>query len=154
GPVQHLVKLLAQRHPLPSSCLADVVQKAEITPDTSQGMTEALLRPLARDLVLGMYRDLVGECRRRGILAVWIWLPIPGIAEAPTESAAFVSLAREAGFVVVNLGDWFEGHRPAEVKLGEADHHPNVLGHQLIAERLAAALRQRPELLPTVRRQP
>ncbi len=154
GPVQHLAKLLAQRHPLPYPCLADVVQKAEITPDTSQGMTEALLRPLARDLVLGMYRDLVGECRRRGILAVWIWLPIPGIAEAPTESAAFVSLAREAGFVVVNLGDWFEGHRPAEVKLGETDHHPNALGHQLIAERLEAVLRQRPELLPAARRQP
>jgi hypothetical protein len=149
GPVQHLAKLVAQHDPLPYPCLAEVVHKAGITPDTSQGMTEALLRPLARDIVLGVYRDLIGECRRRGILAVWIWLPIPGIAEAPADSTAIVSLAEEAGFMVVNLADWADGHRPAEVKRAEADHHPNALGHRLIAERLDAMLRQRPELLPT-----
>jgi hypothetical protein len=152
GPVQHLAKLMAKRNPLPYPCLAEVVHKAGITPDTSQGMTDALLRPLARDIVLGVYRDLIGECRRRGILPVWVWVPIPGIAEAPAPSATFVGVAEEAGFVVVNLADWDGGRRPTEVKLGEADHHPSALGHRLIAERLEAVLRQRPELLPAVAR--
>jgi hypothetical protein len=148
GPVPHLAKLVAQGHPLPYPCLTEVVRRAGIAPGTSEGMTQHLLKPLARDIVLGVYRDLIGECRRRGIRAVWIWLPIPGVAEAPDQSAVVMSLAEEAGFVVVTLADWADGRRPVEVKRSEADYHPNALGHQLLAERLDAVLRQRPELLP------
>jgi hypothetical protein len=148
GPVRHLAKLAARGHDLPYPCLKDVVHKAGITSETSWGMTEALLQPLAKDIVRCVYRDLVGECQRRGILPVWIYLPMPGVVEAPAQSAELVSLAEEAGFVVVNLADWADGHRPAEIKVNEADHHANTLGHRLIAERLDAELRRRPELLP------
>jgi hypothetical protein len=148
GPVQHLAKLLARGRPLPYPCLTELVRQAGITRETSPGMAEALLRTRARDLVLGVYRDLVGECRRRGILPVWIYLPMPGVTDTPVQAEHFVKVAEEAGFEVVNLGDWADGHRPGEVKLGEADHHPNALGQRLIAARLEAELARRPELLP------
>jgi hypothetical protein len=148
GPVRHLAKLVANGRDLPYPSLKDVVRKARIAPGESQGMTEALLRPLARDIVLGVYRDLVAECRRRGVLPVWIYIPIPGVVNAPAQSEEFVKLAKEAGFVVVDLSDWAEGYRPADVKLGQEDPHANALGHRLIAERLEAELRRRPDLLP------
>ncbi len=144
GPVQHLAKLVAKGHPLPYPSLGEVVRKAGVTPDTSWGMTEALLRPHAREIVLGVYRHLVAECRRRGVRPVWVYLPVPGV-EAP--AAVVVALAREAGFAVVDLSGWAGGRRPAEVKLGDADHHANALGHRLIAARLADELRRRPALL-------
>jgi hypothetical protein len=148
GAVHHLAMLFERHAQLPYPCLNDVVRKAGIMPDTSPGMAEALLQPLARDIVLGVYRDLVEECRRKGILPVWIYLPMPGVTDTPVQSEIFVNLAEQAGFAVVNLADWADGRSPAEVKRAEADHHPNALGHQLIAERLDAVLRQRPELLP------
>src|SRR5262249_53073015 len=148
GPARHLAKLVARGNELPYPCLKEVVRKAGVTPETSWGMTEALLQPLARDLVLGVYADLAAECRRRGILAVWVYLPMPGVVEVSVRSSELVGLAEEAGFAVVNLADWADGHRPAQVKLGEASYHPNALGHRIIAERLDAVFRQRPELLP------
>jgi hypothetical protein len=147
GPVDHLTGLVVNRRDLPYPCLADVVRKADVRPGTSWGLTRALLEPLARDIVLCVYRDLVAECGREGIRPVWVYVPMPGITDAPTRSAVFVRVAAEAGFEVVDLADWFGDRRPTEVKVGEADHHPNALGHRLIAERLEAELRRRPELL-------
>jgi hypothetical protein len=72
-----------------------------------------------------------------------VYLPMPGI-EAP--AAEFISLAEKAGFAVADLSDWAGGRRPAEVKLGEGDHHASSPGHRLIADRLAEEVRLRPEL--------
>ncbi len=148
GTVRHLGKLVAKRDDLPYPCLAEVVRKAGVTPDTPGGMIEPRLQPFAREIVVGVYRDLVEDCRRRGVLPVWVYLPVPGVVNAPARSAEFAKLAAEAGFVTVDLSDWADGHRPAEVKLSEDDPHANALGHRLIAERLAAELRRRPELVP------
>ena len=50
--------------------------------------------------------------------------------------------------MTVNLADWADGYSPAEVTLSPGDHHANALGHRLLAERLFATIRARPELLP------
>ncbi len=151
GPVAHLAKLLAGGIDLPYPCLVDVSRKAGITPGTPWGEVQARLQPLAPEIVLGVYRDLVAECRQRGVLAVWVYVPMPGVAEPGGLEAELVRTAEQAGFVVVNLSAWAAGRRPAEVKLGDADHHPNALGHRLIADRLLDELARRPNLLRGVK---
>ncbi|MCI0457836.1 MAG: hypothetical protein L0Z62_12790 [Gemmataceae bacterium] len=148
GAVRHLAKLVALGHELPYPGLKDVVRQAGITPDTAWGMTEALLQPLARDIVLAIYRDLGAECRQRGIALVWMYVPMPGVTITPVRSAAFVDLATEAGLTVVNLDHWADGYSPTELKLTTADYHPNARGQRLIAEHLDAALRKQPEARP------
>lgn len=148
GTVQHLTKLVAGGRELPYPSLRNVVQKAGIQPDTAPGMVHALLEPLSRDVVLATYRDLVEECRQRGVLAVWVYLPMPGFTDTPAISKFFRLLAEEGGFLVVDLSDWAGQYRPGELKRGERDEHPNALGHRLIAGRLYEELHRRPELLP------
>jgi hypothetical protein len=148
NPVRHLARLHGTGTPLPYPCLEDVVRRAGITPGTAWGAADIMLRPRAREVLLCIYRGLVEECRARGILPVWVYLPMPGIVEVSIKSSEVVSVASEAGFVVLNLADWADGYAPGDVKLSPADHHPNARGHQVIAERLFAALRRRPELLP------
>jgi hypothetical protein len=154
GPVAHLAKLTAGGSELPYPCLKEVIQKAGLTPNTPWGEVQARLQPLAPEIVLGVYRDLVAECRRREILAVWIYIPIPGVTEPGGLGAELVQVAERAGFVVVDLSDWATGHRPAEVKLSEADQHPNARGQRLITDRLIDAVIQRPELLRGARGHP
>lgn len=148
GPVRHLAKLVANKVPLPYPSLTEVVQKAGITPDTSWGMTEALLAPHAAEIVSGVYRHLVAECRRRGVLPVWVYLPIPGVVQDGGRSGELARLAADAGFVVVDLAEWAAGLRAADVRVGEADPHANARGHRLIADRLIEVMRHRPEVLP------
>jgi hypothetical protein len=152
GPVRHLAKLAPQGEPLPYPCLEDVARRAGVGPGMSPNMAEARLQPYARDIVLGVYRDLAAECRRRGVLPVWVYLPIPGVTDTPELASAFAGLATEAGFTAVSLDGWDSGYSPAEVKLSSADHHPNPLGHRLLARKLYEALRERPDALPACAR--
>jgi hypothetical protein len=153
-PPRHLARLVARGTPLPYPSLADVVRRAGITPDTPWGVTSNRLQPFGRDIAVGLYRGLVRECRERGVLPVWVYLPVPGVVQVRARAADLVGAAAEAGFVTLNLEDWPGGHAPAEVKLGEKDYHANALGHRLIAGRLFEALRARPELLPEFARLP
>jgi hypothetical protein len=152
-PPRHLARLVAHGTNLPYPCLADVVRKAGIRQASSERGMEQRLMPLGREIVSCVYRSLAEECRRQGILPVWIYVPIPGIVEVPARSADLLNLAGESGFVVLNLADWSDGFAPAEVKLGEREYHLNPAGHRILAARLFAAIRERPELLPCPGRQ-
>jgi hypothetical protein len=147
GPAPHLAKLVAKGNALPYPCLGDVARKAGVGAATPWGEAQALLQPHTVEIVSGVYRSLAAECRRRGVLPVWVYVPMPGVAEPAGVAAEQARVAREAGFVVVDVADWADGRRAAEVEMGGNDHHANVLGHRLIADRLEALLRRRPELL-------
>jgi hypothetical protein len=147
GPTQHLAKLVARRNALPYPCLQEIVRQAGITAETSWGAAEMRLKPFGREIVRGLYDDLARDCRKRAVLPVWIYLPIPG-EKMPAEMLKVADMASEAGFVAVDLTDWAKGHAASEVRMHGVDYHPNALGHRLIAERLFAAMRRRPEMLP------
>lgn len=146
-PLRHLATLVTQRVELPYPELAAIVRTSGASPDDTVLTAEGKLRAFAPQIVLAVYRHVVGECRRRGVLPVWVYLPIPGVVDTPVQAAGYLRVAREAGFEAVDLTGWDDGHRPAEVKLG-AGAHPNALGHRLIAEKLVGELKRRPELVP------
>src|SRR5437773_2770160 len=125
GPPKHLAKLVYRRNRLPYPCLEEVVRTAGVTPDTAQEAAEGQLRPYGREIVLGIYQGLVQDCRKRGVLPVWVYLPMPGVVEVSVKTAELEKLATEAGFVVVNLASWADGYKAAEVKLTPTDHHAN-----------------------------
>jgi hypothetical protein len=145
GPAKHLAKLVANGNPLPYPFLREVAARAGVTKEMPHGVIETTLQPHARELVRRAYADFAAECRRRGVKPVWVYLPMPGVVEVSVRSSELVELAEAAGFEVVNLADWADAHRPAEVKVDE--HHANALGHRTIADRLEAEVRRRPELV-------
>jgi hypothetical protein len=152
GSLRHIVDLVDKHVALPYPGLDEIVERAGVTPRTSGALVRALLEPHAKEFVACVYRHAVQECQKRGILPVWVYLPMPGVVEISIRSDELAALARDAGFEVLNMSDWAEGHRPEEVQVGERDYHANVLGHQLIAAILAARLRANPALVPACAR--
>lgn len=71
-----------------------------------------------------------------GAVPALVYVPATFEAPDPVGSEAILSLAREAGFVTLNLYDAYEGQVPREIQLAPWDTHPNQLGHQLLARRL------------------
>jgi hypothetical protein len=83
---------------------------------------------------------------------VWVYLPMPGVVDVPVRSEVLVEMAREAGFVVVDLSDWAAGQRTADVRAGATDPHASALGHRLVAEQMEALMAGRDDLLPPAAR--
>ncbi len=148
GPPRHLAPVYKAGYPLPYPCLESIIRRAGVTDTTSWGSTELLLKAHAKEIVACVYRGIVEDCQRRGILPVWIYLPMPGIENVSVETDEMLQLGREAGFVVIDLSVWAEGYEPRELKFAADGYHVNELGHRIIAERLYEQLRRNPTALP------
>ncbi len=147
GPVKHLAKLVANKNELPYPSLNEIVRRAGITAATSWGETQTRLQPHGREIVADMYRSIVASCRSRGVVPVWVYVPMPGVAEPAGLKGELIRAAEEAGFVVLDGDGWWQDHSPREVTRDDHDRHANALGQRLIAEQLESLLRRRPELL-------
>jgi lysophospholipase L1-like esterase len=119
----------------------DVLAAAGVGPGLRADVYRRLLRPLRWELLAGVYRAAVSECRSRGVPVVLVLIPRVGKPADPTERRKLVALARDAGFTaVVDACDAYEGADPADLAIGPNDFHPNAEGHAMIARALDARL--------------
>ena len=127
----------------------EVLEASGIRPGSDTAAYRRTLRPLRWELLAGVYRKAVAECRDRGVPAIWVLVPRVGKLVDRAERTRLVSLAREAGFdAVIDVCDAYDGADPSTLAIGPNDFHPNAEGHARIARLLEAALAGRPELAP------
>ena len=125
----------------PPAFLADVFSKAGI--NRAMPLDDIIWRLQAHQLeiVASAYKGIVEACRQKGVQPVWFY--VPRIAGDDPWKAKLTPLAKDAGFVVVDLGAIFSGQDYAALRLSNWDWHPNSEGHRMIAdtiyERLARA---------------
>lgn len=149
GSSRHLTMCLEMGYPLPYVCLDEIVRDAGAAGNLSWGTRGLLLEAKSREILACLYRGMVDNCRQRDVVPVYIYLPMPGISQIPESmDELLLAIAREAGFVVIDLSDWAAG-RSAETLMMDGHHHPTPEAHQIIAEHLLTALRRQSGLLPT-----
>jgi lysophospholipase L1-like esterase len=113
---------------------------------TAEGY-KRVLRPYRDAFFTGVYRTVVADCRAHHVPCVLILVPRVGKAALGAERDHVLAAAQGAGFTqVIDLTDAYDGIDPATLAIGPGDFHPNAGGHALLARRLDAAMRRRPEL--------
>src|SRR5947209_17810355 len=88
-----------------------------------------------------LYGQIVQNCSQRGIVPVWIFLPMT--VEDPQLDD--IRTAEHAGFIVLSLVDVYKNQDIKSLRVAEWDTHPNAKAHQLIALRLHEAILERKE---------
>ena len=136
----YMIEVVNKKLDIPYPELRDLMAKAGIVPGTEEATGLKRLEPYRSELLGFVYRHIADETRRAGAVPVWIFLPQVAQNARQPETPEQMRLAREAGFVVIDLSNVYEGQDVASVRLAEWDDHPNVRGHQLIATRLLDAL--------------
>jgi len=125
----------------PPGLISPTLAEAGATKEIPTAEALALLRPRSTELVRWALTNLATEARRIGAQPVYALIPVPRARpRRHGEPPPFVSLAAEAGFLVIDMQDVYSGYELGSITVSEADNHPNAKGHQIIADRLYGEL--------------
>lgn len=127
---------------VPYAPLREILEKAGVTLGMDETEARKALLPYVDEIVTWTYRQIAARAREHGAVPVLMYLPQVRKGAWEEETPLALRTAAEAGFVVLNLGDVYDGHEFAEIRLAEWDDHPNRKGHQLIAKHLFELLQQ------------
>jgi D-alanyl-lipoteichoic acid acyltransferase DltB (MBOAT superfamily) len=133
---RHLASVVSRRIPVPYEPLRQIVQRAELTPRMTEAEMRRRLRPFTDEIVGWTYQRIAEECREREIIPIWLYLPFL-VEDVKGADASLLKHAANAGFVVLDYSDLYRGRDIRSLRVAEWDqHHPNVPGHTMIADRL------------------
>ncbi len=141
--VAYLAEVSHKAIDIPYEGLRNISAKAGVTAGMDESEARKRLTPYGRDVLMYVYGRIAEESRKHGSVPVWIFVPQVREGAWEEETPEAVAIAEAAGFVVINLEDVYKGRNINEIRLAEWDDHPNVPGHQLIAERLFNGLAEK-----------
>jgi D-alanyl-lipoteichoic acid acyltransferase DltB (MBOAT superfamily) len=140
--VAYLAEVMHKGIEIPYPRLREIVNKAEVTKGMREAEAQRRLMPFAGDILGFIYGQLAEQARSRRIQPLWVFLPQLREGAWQEETAAFVSIAEKAGFILLRLDDVFKGQDVAKIRLAEWDEHPNAYAHRLIADLLFLKIRE------------
>jgi hypothetical protein len=143
----YLAEVVRKGIEIPYPELRAIAEKAGLVQGTDENELVKRLTPYREELLQWLYGHIVERCRAEGAIPVWVFLPSVALGSWVEETAPAMSLAREAGFEVIDLDDVFARETPASLRVAPWDEHPNARGHRLVADRLYSEIRKREHLL-------
>jgi hypothetical protein len=152
----HLAMVMAKGIEIPYDYLRQIVKKARVDKGTPFEQGFRRLKRHGEEILRETYPRFAKLCQEHGIVPVYAYTPIvqDNVGERDfEEDAHFMSLAKQAGFLVLDVSDAYVGQDAASLRVTPWDWHPSVLGHKLLADRLLQAFRQSEERLGLKRAQ-
>jgi hypothetical protein len=145
--VQVLARQVFSDHAIPYPYVESIMKQAGINRDMKRFSMERALMPYKYDLLEWAYGRITSICRDNGITPVWVLLPMTYERLKDSDIKRHVAAAKAAGFMIISLKDVYNSAAPDELAIAPWDDHPNVLGHQLIAEHLYEAIIRNREII-------
>ena len=88
------------------------------------------------------------RARERGMRAVWVYLPKPESFDTAGPSEMELRAAQRAGFTILDLTGAYTGHKFSSLWIARWDHHPNAMGHRLLARKFYDVIEQARDRIP------
>ncbi len=90
----------------------------------------------------------MGElCRHNQWRCVYAYIPMPFERVSPDLHVQLLGYARAGGLETIDMADVYDPYDERKLIITEWDYHPNLRGHQIIAERLHKELLTKPGIL-------
>lgn len=125
----------------PYENLNGIAQREGLSKNMGRPEIKKRLSPYMEEVFTWSYAEINRICQENRIKPVWVNIPSISQRDIPEpEFEQALAWAQQAGFYCIDLADVFQNYEKVAVEVAPGDNHPNVLGHQLIAEKLTAAL--------------
>jgi hypothetical protein len=129
--------------------LRQIARNAGVDRNTPSAVAIRRLQPYGKQMLAWIYQRIVQDCRERGIIPVSVYLQALDEQQMPLASAPrHIRMAQQAGFVTVDVVYWYKEQEMPALKIAAWDSHPNPRGHQLIADALYEALKEKSKTVP------
>ncbi len=118
-----------------------IMEKENLASDMSRVEIKKKLDAYMEEIFTWSYARIARICQENDIEVIWVNIPSVNHRQSvePKYEDVF-QWASSAGFHCINLKDVFKDYEQEEVEIAPGDNHPNILGHQLIAEQLSPAI--------------
>jgi D-alanyl-lipoteichoic acid acyltransferase DltB (MBOAT superfamily) len=131
--------------PLAPSPLRLVAAKVGVESRPPFREIELRLGTVADEMVSWALRYIAQTARAQG--AVPVFLAMSNVTSQPEPNQAQLRSARDAGFLVLDLYDLYDGQPLEALRVAEWDNHPNARATRMIAERLHLEFRRHESVL-------
>lgn len=135
---RHLAEAVKAGTALPFPELAGVVRKSGAEPAMKIAEIRRRIEPFEDEIVAAAFRRMIALAEKNRVAPIFVYLP--SLKEYSREERAqcekLIAMAKEAGFITLDLSSMFEGEDLAPLRVAEWDFHPNAAGNRLIADRL------------------
>lgn len=140
--MRHLAEAVERGIALPYPELGEIVAKSGATPSMPTAEIRRRIYRYEAELMTFVFDRIAATARENGVAPVWVYLPslMEYTAEERAKCAKLIAMARKAGFIVIDLSAMFAGEDMSKLWIAEWDHHPNAVGHRMIADRLFEAM--------------
>jgi hypothetical protein len=132
--MKSLLNCYNRGYDIPFSFLQDIIDRSGIDKNMKEVQQFNRLEEYSEELIKKAYESFVVMCRVHGMTPIWVYWPT--VNSFIDQSLSLSRIAENAGFVVVDLDNIFEGYNPDDLIVNDHDRHPNALAHKLIAEEL------------------
>ena len=122
--------------PIKDTFLLNIISISGIENGMSQLEISNRLRPYVKSVVKWGYYTIASQCKKRGVEPVWVYLPALGDGDVDEDYEIILSIAKDAGFVIIPLDDVYNNYDKTTLMLASWDTHPNKKGHEIIANKL------------------
>lgn len=145
--VRDVVEAKLGGYAMPYPYIDSILLKAGIHDRMSESEAIQALRPYGTQLVRESYRLLAEKCLLNGIEPIWVYWPCMIMLEGYEQDyKASLKMVTELGYNVIDLEKVYKDFDPSDLIVAANDHHPNNLGHLLVAKALAKHFHQGLEL--------
>jgi hypothetical protein len=100
------------------------------------------LYPYSDTLLKYAYHEFSAMCVSKNIKPVWVYLPAIGDLREDCDLQECLSIAKNEGLEIINLGGIFSGKDIHRITVSDEDTHPNKAGHQIIANALFPGIKK------------
>lgn len=136
--LRHLAEAVERRVPLPYRELEEIVAKSGATASMKPAEIRRRIYAHEDEVVTFVFERMIETARANGVAPIWAYLPsvMDYSLEEKAKCMKLVAMAEKAGFIVIDISAMFEGVDMSKLWVAEWDHHPNAIGHRMIADRL------------------
>ena len=131
--IKDISNIIKRNIPIKYPFLQKVINLCGVNSEMSEKQIKQLLTPYIDCILQWSYAEMASICKKNNAKIIWIYLLTTEDTVNENEYNTIYKFAKQAGAITLNIKNPYKNIPRSQIQISETNTHPNILGHQLIA---------------------